>query len=275
MLSLSEVKADSTELASLEERFAYKYPFEALSELYTKTTVSELKMAAMLDEDEAAFNRFENRETEKYIPEFRREKRGISGTVRGNAYHRVMEIMDFDRTIGKVCGGVCGTYEEYEKKISGDSEGLRSYTEDFLEEARKELRISQEMFEAVNISKIVGFLKSRLAYRMWVSGAHFLAGGGLFREQPFVLSISAERLNTKFPADEKVIIQGIIDAYFKENGSIVLLDYKTDSVETSDELVKRYAAQLDYYQEAIESLTGLTVSERILYSFHLGEEVIC
>ena len=106
---------------------------------------------------------------------------------------------------------------------------------------------------------------------MWKSGFE----NGLYREQPFVLSLSAKRVNPDFPEEERVLIQGIIDAYFVEEDGIVLLDYKTDSVEKGDDLVARYKTQLDYYQEAIERLTGKKVKERILYSFHLGEAVSC
>ena len=42
-------------LAKLRERFAYAYPYPGLQKLYTKTTVSELKIAAMAEKDEAAF----------------------------------------------------------------------------------------------------------------------------------------------------------------------------------------------------------------------------
>ena len=263
-------KADAEELEKIRERFAYEYPFKNLEGLYTKTTVSEFKMAAMLDEDEAAYEQFESREKEVYIPKFRRGEEGISGTVRGNSYHRVMEIMDFDRTLGRLLGGRPGSLEEFNEKISKTSD-LSSVIGDFISEELRERRITKECSEAVNARKIEKFLSSALAYRMWTCAA----SGSLKREQPFVLSLPAKRIDKEFPEGEKVLIQGIIDAYFVEEDGIVLLDYKTDSVKSGEELVNRYTAQLDYYQEAIEKLTGMKVKERILYSFSLGEEVKC
>ena len=97
--------------------------------------------------------------------------------------------------------------------------------------------------------------------------------GDLYKEQPFVLGIDASRLSEEFPDEEKVLIQGIIDVYFIEDGKIVLLDYKTDAVKTGEELKKRYQTQIDYYTEALEKITGLKVKEKILYSFALGEEI--
>ena len=95
--------------------------------------------------------------------------------------------------------------------------------------------------------------------------------GKLRKEQPFVLSLPACRLNGQFPDEEQVLIQGIIDVYWEEEDGIVILDYKTDRVKTMEELYQRYAAQLDYYEEAVTRITGRPVKEKILYSFALQE----
>ena len=54
-----------------------------------------------------------------------------------------------------------------------------------------------------------------------------------------------------------------------ENGEVVLLDYKTDVVDSMGELWNRYEVQLTYYQEALEKLTCKRVKEKGLYSFYL------
>ena len=71
--------------------------------------------------------------------------------------------------------------------------------------------------------------------------------------------------NTRIP------VQGVIDALFIENGEIVILDYKTDRVNPGEEdkLVKLYKKQLDVYAEAAERLLGLSVKEKLLYSFSI------
>ena len=104
--------------------------------------------------------------------------------------------------------------------------------------------------------------------------------GRLKREQPFVFGIPASRLldpehkdaGSKALDTELLMIQGIIDAYFEENGSLILMDYKTDRIGDMEELWTRYETQMDYYREALESLEGLSVSERRLYSFSLGND---
>ena len=93
--------------------------------------------------------------------------------------------------------------------------------------------------------------------------------GLLYREQPFVLGIDAKRLDQDLPEGEKVLIQGIIDVFFIENGEIVLLDYKTDVIESLQALWNRYSVQIQYYEEALTKLMQLPVREKILYSFYL------
>ena len=39
-------------------------------------------------------------------------------------------------------------------------------------------------------------------------------------------------------------------------------------------LTDKYKAQLDYYAKALEQLSGRPVKERVIYSFHLQEEII-
>ena len=76
-------------------------------------------------------------------------------------------------------------------------------------------------------------------------------------------------------SDELVLIQGIIDVWLEEADGIVLLDYKTDHVSDGEILVKRYKVQLDYYQRALEQMTGKKVKERIIYSLSLQQEIPC
>ena len=95
----------------------------------------------------------------------------------------------------------------------------------------------------------------------------------LFKEQPFVMEIPAKRVNEKFPEEETMLIQGIIDAYYEEDGRIYLMDYKTDRVSEKEELIRRYKLQLDYYKEALERITGKEVAGVYIYSFHFSEVV--
>ena len=252
-------------LMYLRERFAYQYPHPGLQKLYTKTTVSELKIAAMAEKDEAAFHTFEEKEVVPYIPGFRREQEKVSGAVRGNAFHRTMELLDFmyvfvESGLFEKCPG---DYETYRKRL--DAERLKNRLEEFLQRETVSLRLTEEYAKAVSLPKILNFLEQELAYRMWRAQEQ----GLLYREQPFVLGIDAKRLDPDLPEGEKVLIQGIIDVFFIEDGEIVLLDYKTDVIDSLEALWNRYNVQIQYYEEALTKLMQMPVKERILYSFYL------
>ena len=252
-------------LMHLRESFAYQYPHPGLQKLYTKTTVSELKIAAMAEKDEAAFHTFEEKEVVPYIPGFRREQEKVSGAVRGNAFHRVMELLDFmyvfvESGLFEKCPG---DYETYRKRL--DAERLKNRLEEFLQRETISLRLTEEYAKAVSLPKILNFLEQELAYRMWRAQEQ----GLLYREQPFVLGIDAKRLDPDLPEGEKVLIQGIIDVFFIEDGEIVLLDYKTDVIDSLEALWNRYNVQIQYYEEALTKLMQMPVKERILYSFYL------
>lgn len=248
LLAEAAERADADAAGRLRERLATPYRFKGLAGLYTKTTVSELKIAAMAGKDEEAYHAFEEKEIVPYIPRFRRGEEQISGTVRGNAYHRVMELLDFARI------------------MEGKEEERRDRLRAFLAEQTAKRTLSGEYAAAVNEEKLLQFLGTPLAQRMCSAQKE----GRLYREQPFVLGISADRLGKEFPDGETVLIQGIIDVFFVEEDGLVLLDYKTDSVRTMQELWNRYETQLDYYSEALQKLMRQPVRERLLYSFHLG-----
>lgn len=252
-------------LMYLRERFAYQYPHPGLQKLYTKTTVSELKIAAMAEKDEAAFHTFEEKEVVPYIPGFRREQEKVSGAVRGNAFHRTMELLDFTYlfTESGLFTGCPNNYEEYRRGL--DKNRLQNRLEEFLQRETISLRLTEEYAKAVSLPKILNFLEQELAYRMWRAQEQ----GLLYREQPFVLGIDAKRLDPDLPEGEKVLIQGIIDVFFIEDGEIVLLDYKTDVIDSMEALWNRYNVQIQYYEEALTKLMQMPVKERILYSFYL------
>ena len=252
-------------LMYLRERFAYQYPHPGLQKLYTKTTVSELKIAAMAEKDEAAFHTFEEKEVVPYIPGFRREQEKVSGAVRGNAFHRTMELLDFTYlfTESGLFTGCPNNYEEYRRGL--DKNRLQNRLEEFLQRETISLRLTEEYAKAVSLPKILNFLEQELAYRMWRAQEQ----GLLYREQPFVLGIDAKRMDPDLPKGEKVLIQGIIDVFFIEDGEIVLLDYKTDVIDSLEALWNRYNVQIQYYEEALTKLMQMPVKERILYSFYL------
>ena len=58
-----------------------------------------------------------------------------------------------------------------------------------------------------------------------------------------------------------------------KDGEIIVLDYKTDRVQTEAELKDRYREQLRLYTKALEQITRKKVKEQIIYSFTLRKEI--
>lgn len=264
---LSQRIEHSTEPAEkaqeLTEKIQFAYPHPELSGLYTKTSVSELKMAA-LHEDEQTEVMFETEKESAVVPLFMQKEQKVSGTTRGTAYHRLMELLDFKayvdlKNMTSVSGGCKAQITEKIQDI------LERQVATILESGK----MSQGDMDLVDMKKIVAFLSSDLAVEMAMADSK----GKLYKEQPFVMAIEANRVNPGFPQDESMLIQGIIDAYYEKDGKIYLMDYKTDRVNKKEDLIQRYQTQLDYYKEALEKLTGKEVGGIYIYSYHFLESI--
>ncbi|MCT4632243.1 MAG: helicase-exonuclease AddAB subunit AddA [Firmicutes bacterium] len=112
--------------------------------------------------------------------------------------------------------------------------------------------IKPEEIELVDLNSIYKFSKSTICDRM-------INSDELYREVPFVLKMDELR-------GDSLLLQGIIDCYFVEDGQAVLIDYKTDKVEASpEEVARRYKKQIENYSTAIEKIRDIRVKERYIY----------
>lgn len=130
--------------------------------------------------------------------------------------------------------------------------------------------VSADDIRYIDAEKIKAFFDSDIGKRL-------LASKNVRREMPFQINISAldyDPTLSDLSRDDNVILQGIIDCFFEENGSFILFDYKTDKVKNNAaEIKERYLKQLELYKRAIEQLTGKAVTETYLYLFDSGETV--
>lgn len=240
----------------MEEHFSYVYPFEKSTHRSPKYSVSLLKMKAMeehgeqlgsevwqegkavapeWDEETEARQQAKEKPDSPLIQKMKAEGKNIGAAI-GDSYHHALAFYD------------------YSKDISQLSEFL-----------------SPEEYGLLNQEKLKKFLDSPLGQLF----AKAYKENTLYREQHFMQEVEYEKL---FPEDggdnvEKVILQGIIDAFIMEEDGIILVDYKTDRVKDGEELRNRYQKQIDLYSEALEQILGKKVRRRVLYSFSLGEEV--
>ena len=120
--------------------------------------------------------------------------------------------------------------------------------------------LSREQADTVDAGAVAAFASSGLGRRM-------AAAKVMQREWPFTLRISADEAVEDAPPGKTLLVQGVMDACFVEDGAWVLIDFKTDRVEErSAELsAMKHAGQLDFYARALETLTSMPVHERWVY----------
>ena len=93
----------------------------------------------------------------------------------------------------------------------------------------------------------------------------------VYREFSFSLLRPAGEV---FPGagEDELLLQGVVDCCFVEDGGLVVVDYKTDRVSASGAAAcaERYRGQLECYAWAMERITGLKVRERLVYFLRPG-----
>ena len=302
-----EIEAADTQLVGqLKQRFSQRYPYQTDILRKNKYSVSELKHRAMREkfeaEQEETIPAFLEEPVTPTIPLFI-QRQGIvgqeaqnkaqdagqeaeskaeqkiesntanRGALRGTAVHRVMECYDFTS----------------EKSVQEQMDAME-----------KEEKITADMRTLVKERIVADFVSSETGKRMALAQRM----GALYREKPFVMGFTEEELeNYGFGAGAQMIenevqtenaqqeivlenvsrenhmheedltlIQGIIDVFWIEDDGITVLDYKTDRVDTAQELIDRYATQLKLYADALERVFAarkMKVKEILIYSFRL------
>ncbi len=129
--------------------------------------------------------------------------------------------------------------------------------------------LSEDEGKAVNIGAAKRFFMSPLAERIFASD-------NVMREKKFAALFPAKFFYPELTgeaAEEKIVVQGIADCVFVEDGKLVIVDYKTDTGVDAEALLDRYSAQLGIYREALSQALGMPVKETLLYSFFMNSTV--
>ena len=281
---IEEIEAADTQLVGqLKQRFSQRYPYQTDILRKNKYSVSELKHRAMREkfeaEQEETIPAFLEEPVTPTIPLFIQREESVEqetanrGALRGTAVHRVMECYDFAS----------------EKSVHEQMEAME-----------KEEKITADMRALVREQTVADFVSSETGKRMALAQR----GGALYREKPFVMGFTEEELErygfgagaqmieneaqtenaqqeimsenvsqeNHMHEEDLTLIQGIIDVFWIEDDGITVLDYKTDRVDTAQELIDRYATQLKLYADALERVFAtrkLKVKEILIYSFRL------
>lgn len=232
-------------------RLSYRYPFEGQQELPGKMTVTEVKRLR-IQAEALGIPEIPERVA---LPSFMvADAREITGAEKGTALHFMMQSLPLDklRAAAADTGAFDGLLTE---------ERQRLVTEELL---------LPELAETIDLEVIRRFFQSDLGRRM-------LAAERVRREVPFNYQYDPRKVLPDWQhADTPLVVQGMIDCCFEENGKWILLDYKTDRYfgeASRKQLIDQYRLQINFYAEALANLTGMPVAERILCLVVMGEQI--
>ncbi len=194
--------------------------------------ISAKRTASSLDESIKNFDYFTSSK-----PAFMNEG-GLTPGEKGTAMHTFMQFCDYSKAKNDV-----------------NLEISRLLDKGFL---------TPKQADCLNIDALNKLFESEFADRMFKSD-------NIYREIKISSFVSAKEIeNTN--SDEKILIQGISDCVFEEDGKLVLVDYKTDRVKSESQLLSMYKNQISFYVKAVSKTLQKDVKEAILYSFHLGKQ---
>ncbi len=244
----------------LRQRFSFTYPFEHLTKLPAKLSVSRLTpdVLDVFDTDNAPDpDELLAPNTEALLRSFDRTPRfgaarETTAAERGTATHEFLQFCDYERA-------AADPREELERLIAAH----------FLPcEAR----------QLVRLDELARFFESELFHSL----SH---AREIHRETRFNIFLPAAEF-TESPTlreqlqEELLMVQGVIDLFFIDgDGRLVLCDYKTDRLPpealrspalAAKILFERHGRQLTYYAKALERMIGRAPDTVLIYSLPLG-----
>lgn len=162
----------------------------------------------------------------------------ITGTSYGTFIHSVIEHLDYSNI----------TYDTVKKIVENIANSL-------------------EMTGKIVISNVVkDILNMYETIKQTVINAKTIKN-----ELEFVMEDDLSGIS-KVELDKSALIQGVVDMYVvTEAGKHIIIDFKTDKVQNSQELLDRYNIQLKVYKKAIELAYNVDVDGTYIYSFGLNK----
>lgn len=158
---------------------------------------------------------------------------GVDPRERGDAYHHLMEVLDFEK---------CAISHIKDQKMQAVERG----------------DITQKEADLIVDSNVSRVLEDEFFH---IKGAEY------YREQPFEFLVSMGG-----DGDEQTLVQGIIDVFAVTDEGVHLADYKV-SCRGRASLAEKYRTQLELYSRAIELITGKKVLSKTLFNLSSGERV--
>ncbi len=218
------------------------YVFEAASSVPSKLTATQLKGRSLDQEaSDAAKTPIRLNEKPWRQPDFS-EKTQLTSSEKGSAMHLFMQYVPL-----QACSDPQGVESELRRLV-------------------QERFISQAQADVIDGAKVSKLFASAL-------GKRILSADDLHREFKFSILTDA---GTYYPdaAGEQVMLQGVVDCFWIEDGELVIVDFKTDRICGDLEAkTENYRLQIETYAAALSKIFELPVKEKILYFFDADASV--
>ena len=260
---LEKVKIEKETFEKLNTVLEYTYPHQLATTIPTMTSVTKIKQNQLNNEIETKKQNQLNNEIKSkseikienqaenqltfHKPNFLREdiEEVITPAQKGTLIHLCMQRLDETKDY---------TLESIKMLI---------------QDLEKRKMITEKEAKAINPYKILAFTKSAI----WKA---LKTAKKVYKERPFFINIPAKEIYGEEELEEEILVQGIIDLYYiNQNDEIILVDYKTDYVETGkeNELIEKYITQLELYKRALEESLQRKISKTYIYSVYLEKEI--
>lgn len=164
---------------------------------------------------------------------------GVSHNDLGTLYHRVFELLDVKKyTISQLV-------QSLDKLVI---KGL----------------ITNNEKNSLDINKIFSYLTCDIYDMM-------LTSDEIYKEKSMTFKIPASYYDKEKTGS--IVVDAVIDLLIKKKNSYIIVDYKTDNVNSITELKDRYSKQLDLYEMAVKQTLNATNVDKYIYSIKLNKYI--
>ncbi len=162
-------------------------------------------------------------------------REGLTASERGTALHMAMQFSVFSE-----CKTKYGAERELERLVRGKY-------------------LTREQADAVNPQALCDFVNSEI-------GRSAESADYLRREFKFSVLLPADEIaETPSLAGDEVLLQGVIDMFFENDGKLTIVDFKSDRKRPEGETLEKYSYQLRTYRRALFEIYGKRADRLILF----------
>ncbi len=260
---LENINISKNEMDRIKQMLEYEYKYKISTTIPTKSSVTKIKQMKQ-NKVETGIQEIDNIENLKDIEKLEDIKNIKTQEITFEKPKFLQQNQDDNITSAQkgtlihLCLQKLNPKEEYNlQKIN-----------DLVQNLLLKQIITEKEAEAINTYKILEFTKSNV----WKDLQN---AKEVYQEKPFYIIVPAKEVYNE-NIEECILVQGIIDLFFiDKDDNLVLVDYKTDFVNSSNEadLIDKYSSQLALYKQALEQSLNRCVKKVLIYSVFLGKEV--